>query len=367
MDTIEVVEPGLLTTVQDRGRYGYLRYGVPVSGAMDYFALRVANLLVGTPQEEACLEITFVGPRLRFLKDTTIALAGADLSPIVDGVPIPMWQSVWVQQGSLLSFGTTRGGVRAYLAVAGGLDVPRVMGSKSTYLKAAIGGIEGRALRAGDRLPTPDTAGQPINVSRRLPERGIPSYGHHHELRVIMGPQDDAFTEEGIQTFLGSQYAVTPQSDRMGYRLEGPEIQHKSGADIISDGIPLGAVQVPADGLPIVLLADRGTTGGYAKIATVITADIYKLAQAAPGDTVRFTKITLEEAYQALKEQDELLQQIEELSTATRRFRVTVNGQIYEVTAELEALSIEGQERPVFSTTLTHESERYDVEVWPLE
>ena len=368
MDTIEVIEPGLLTTVQDTGRYGYQRYGVPVSGALDTLALRVANLLVDNSQEEACLEVTLIGPQLRFLRSITIALTGADLGPTLDATPVPMWQSVQVHEGSILTFQGARDGVRTYLAVSGGLDVPQVMGSRSTYLRAGIGGVEGRALRAGDIIGTPDTPGSASTVRWRLPERYIPFYGHHHELRVIMGPQDDAFTEEGIQTFLSSQYTVTPESDRMGYRLEGPKIQHRADADIISDGSPLGAVQVPADGMPIVLLADRGTTGGYTKIATVISADIYKLAQAAPGNTVRFTKVSLEEAYQAVREQEEMFQHVEELpGTATRRFRVTVNDQPYEVTAEMEAPPTEEPEEGAFNTTLTHESERYDVEVWPLE
>ena len=300
MEIFEVIQPGPLTTVQDMGRYGYQQYGVPVSGAMDNYALRLANLLVGNSEGDACLEITLLGLQLRVLEDTVVAITGADLSPKLNGESLPMWEAVMVGRGDTLSFPWPKVGCRSYLAVAGGIDVPKVMGSRSTHTRSRIGGFEGRALCAGDRL----SSGQayPQILKRRLPSQYIPEYRNQSELRVIMGPQDDHFTEEGIRTFLGSEYTISTKADRMGYRLEGPPIEHKAGADIISDGIPLGAVQVPGDRLPIVVLADRQTTGGYTKIATVITVDINKLAQAKPGDKVKFTQIREEEAYQSLKE-----------------------------------------------------------------
>jgi antagonist of KipI len=332
--TLEIIEPGLLTTVQDKGRYGYQRFGVPVSGAMDAFALRAANLLVGNRDDAAGLEMTVLGPRIRFLADTWIALTGADLSPALDGGPIPTWRTVEAPSGSVLSFQGARDGMRSYLAVAGGIAVPVVMGSRSTYVRAGIGGFQGRALKARDLLSTLE-----VEPGRRFTERGLPegypapSYGHSHELRVVLGPQDKAFTEEGIATLLSSDYKVSMHSDRVGYRLDGPKIQHASGFDIVSDGTPLGAVQVPGDGRPIILLADRGTTGGYTKIATVISADISKLAQAMPGDTVRFKAVAIEDAHQALRQQEATLDAIR-LAGGPGRLSIAVGGHPFEVVVE---------------------------------
>jgi len=297
-EVFEAVQPGSLTTVQDKGRFGYQQYGVPVSGAMDGYALMVANLLVGNDEGDACLEITVLGPRLRILVDTLVAATGADLSPALNNNPLPMWEAVKVYSGDTISFGHPKRGCRSYLSVAGGIDVPEVMGSRSTYVKSCLGGLEGRPLRSGDRLRSGETC---VEISaRKLPSQYIPEYQSENELRVILGPQDDYFTERGIQTFLHSEYRVSVQADRMGYRLEGLPIEHKAGADIISDGVPFGAVQVPGDGLPIILLADRQTTGGYVKIATVSSIDLCKLAQAKPGDGVRFLQVTKEEACQLL-------------------------------------------------------------------
>ncbi len=303
--TFEVIQPGPLTTVQDLGRYGYQQYGVPVSGAMDNYALRVANLLVGNNEGEAGLEITLLGPQLRLLKDTVVAITGADLSPMLNNNPLPMWAAVMVSGGATISFHWPKRGCRSYLAVAGGIDIPKVMGSSSTYVKSNIGGVEGRPLRAGDCLKSGQA--RPGILARKLPPQYVPEYRNQSELRVILGPQDDHFTEKGIHDFLHSEYTISTEADRVGYRLQGPRIEHKAGADIISDGIPLGAVQVPGNGLPIVLMADRQTTGGYAKIATVITVDVAKLAQAKPGDKVRFRQITEEAAHQALREYEQTI------------------------------------------------------------
>jgi antagonist of KipI len=213
-----------------------------------------------------------------------------------------------------LWFAGPKDGIRGYLAIAGGIDVPLVLGSRSTYLRSRLGGIEGRALKAGDILHVLDhEAGPKPGMDRRYPAgvsgRALlpgrhPVYGHEHMVRVVLGPQDDRFTPDGVRTFLSSTYSVTPQSDRMGYRLAGPAIAHTAGPDIVSDGTPLGAVQVAGDGVPIVLMADRGTAGGYTKIATVISVDVYRLSQAAPGDVVRFQSISVGEAHRAVREQE---------------------------------------------------------------
>ncbi len=288
----------MLTTVQDLGRYGYERYGIPVAGAMDPFALQVANILVGNKPGEAALEITIAGPVLRATESCLIAVTGADLGLRLDGRPLPPWMSMFVRRGCIIEFSGRKRGCRAYLAVAGGIDVPPLMGSKSTYLSGGFGGLAGRALKKGDLIPTgPTTFHLPSLAGREFPADRIPPYSDAPEVHVILGPQEDYFTEEGIAAFLSSRYQVSPTSDRMGYRLQGAAIAHKGRADIISDGIVLGSVQVPADRQPMVMMADHQTTGGYPKIATVIGADIPLLAQCMPGaSTVTFQAITIEEA-----------------------------------------------------------------------
>lgn len=308
MRTIEVVKGGMFTTVQDLGRYGYQRFGVPVSGALDQFALRVGNLLVGNKEGDAGLEATFLGPTLRFHFNAIIAVTGGDLSPVLDGQPVPGWMAVAVSEGSTLVFRAPKEGIRAYVCVRGGIDVPVVMGSRSTFTRSRFGGLEGRALASGDIVPVAGAdSDAPGPVERAFAHDAVPHYGHQHTLRVTMGPQDDRFTRAGLDTFLASTFTVTPMFDRMGYRLEGPVIRHKKSADIISDGTSRGAVQVPGSGKPIVLLADCGTTGGYTKIATVISTDLPRIAQAQPGDTVAFRAVGLEEAHRALREQEDFI------------------------------------------------------------
>ena len=305
---METLEPGLLTSVQDMGRYGFQRFGVPVSGAMDPFSLRASNVLVGNDQDAACLEMTVIGPRIRFLEDTLIAITGADLAFAIDGERMPRWQAIHVGKGSVLTSDVMVDGMRAYLAIDGGIDVPEVMGSRSTYSTSRIGGHRGRPLKVGDVL-----SALPSDPSRRHDERALPEdlepvhYGHSHVIRVIVGPQADAFTPGALETLFDSRYSVSNDSDRVGYRLEGPHLRHEAGADIISDGSPAGAIQVPADGMPIVLMADRGPTGGYAKIATVISTDLGRLAQARPGDTISFRQVTVAQANSALLEQEAIL------------------------------------------------------------
>jgi biotin-dependent carboxylase-like uncharacterized protein len=323
MKTLDVLDGGFLTTVQDLGRYGYQRFGVPTSGALDRWSLRAANRLVGNADGAAGLELTLAGPRLAFLVPATIALTGADLGARLDGLPVPRWESVTVRAGAALTFTGPQEGVRAYLAVAGGLDVPVVLGSRSTYVRSKLGGYQGRPLKAGDILCA--GAEHPVLQGGRrvLPPDARPTYGGDHRVRVILGPQDDRFTEAGIRVFLSSRYTVTAHSDRMGSRLTGPVIEHTRGPDLVSDGTPAGAVQVAGDGVPIVLLADRGTAGGYTKIATVISADLPEFAQAAPGDTVRFEAVPVTSAHALLREAEERLARIGPARPDAARDRVT--------------------------------------------
>lgn len=309
---LHILSPGLFTTVQDRGRYGYQRFGVPVSGAMDEFALRSANLLVGNSQEQACIEMTVLGPTIQFQQDSLIAATGADLTGMLNGSPLPRWQAVKVPKDSELSFNKMQDGMRAYLAVAGGFDVPVVMGSRSTYVLSGIGGFQGRPIAAGDTLEIRPGG---ITDSREAPswplDCPIPTYGDHHEIRVIMGPQDNAFGQDALDTLFGENFTVGLDSDRMGYKLEGKPLTHLDKPDIVSDGNPPGAIQVSGDGLPTILLADRGTTGGYTKIATVITADLGKISQAVPNQTVSLKEVTLDEANYAAVELECVLAAIE--------------------------------------------------------
>ncbi len=302
MDVFEVVRPGLLTTVQDLGRVGYQKYGVPTSGAMDRTALRAANLLLDNEEGFAGLEATAEGPTLRALLDLVVAIVGADMQPLVDGKPVECGTAIGIRSGQILELQRARRGLRAYLAIAGGIDVPVMLGSRSTCLPAAFGGIQGRALREGDLLSVGCAGRQPMALSgRRLPSGWVEPTGDVLSLRVVLGPQEDWFTPEGIRTFLSGSYRLTPQMDRMGARLQGPPIAHRSGADIISDSTPLGAVQVPPDGQPMILLADRQTTGGYTKIAVIVQEDIFRLGQATPGRVVRFRQISVPEACAALR------------------------------------------------------------------
>ena len=303
-----------MTTVQDLGRFGYQQYGVPTSGALDNYAFRIGNLLVGNEEGASSLEITLLGCQLRTLQDIKVAITGADLAATINGKPAPAWESLLIKSGDVLSFPRLDSGCRAYLAISGGIDVPEVMKSASTYIKAGIGGLSGRPLRQGDTLKAHESTASAAVT--RLPSEYIPAYENQITLRVILGPQDDFFTEEGICTFLNSEYTVTTQADRMGYRLEGPRIEHREEADIISDGIPLGAIQVPGDGLPIILLADRQTTGGYTKIATVISIDIPKVAQAKPGDKIKFQQVTEEQAVALLKKYEQQMATIKSILQA---------------------------------------------------
>lgn len=313
METLEVLSPGPLTTVQDRGRFGYGRYGVAPSGAVDSVSLRIGNLLVDNPEDEACLETTVLGLKVRALTHLVIAITGADLQPHLKDKPLEMWHSHLLREGETLSFRGPRSGCRAYLALGGGISLSPVMGSKSTNLFSRFGGLEGRPLKKGDILSSDSPHLHLKARGRAIDQRWIPSYPKNWELRVIFGPQDDHFTEGSKRTFLHAFFEVTPQSDRTGVRLAGPALQTKPGMEdsIISEGVISGTIQVPGDGQPIIILAET-VTGGYRKIATVVTADLPLLGQIKPGDTVRFEEISLDEACQALKEAEATIERVRE-------------------------------------------------------
>lgn len=289
---IKIIQAGPLTTVQDKGRFGYQRSGIGQAGAMDQEAYAAANRLAANLPGAAVLEMTMLGATLQFTAKHVCALTGADMQAKLDGVPQERYKSFTVEAGQTLALGFAQKGLRGYFAVQGGIEVPRVLGSRSTDVKSHLGGLEGRALKNGDELEVGEHDGLPP-IYTSLP---VPEYPEEVAIRAILGPQDDFFTAKGIATFFNTSYAVTPQSDRMGIRLEGAAIENKAGVDIVSDGITFGSVQIPANGMPIVLMADHQTAGGYAKIATVVSADLPKLAQVKPGQRVRFIQCTVLEA-----------------------------------------------------------------------
>ena len=297
---LEVIKPGLLTTVQDQGRWGYQCYGVAVAGAMDTFALAAANLLVGNPEGAAGLEMTILGPTLRILREANFAIAGADLGPRLNGEPISNWTCHFAQPGAVLDFAGRKSGIRAYLAISGGVDVPRIMDSRATYLLGRFGGLAGRALKLRDRLPILLPAAEPRNFPGRIfPEEYRPPYRKNPTLRVVPGPFADFFSREAIQVFFSTEYTITPQSDRMGYRLQGKPLRREKAKELISCGLANGTIQVPPDGQPIILLADRQSIGGYPILATLILADLPLIAQCAPGDLLRFSPVSVDEAREA--------------------------------------------------------------------
>jgi antagonist of KipI len=327
-----VLAPGVLTTVQDLGRVGFAKQGVSPSGAMDAYALRTANLLVGNHEEAAGLEVTAGGLRIEFRHDALMALGGAGISPEISGVSVPTWRALYLQKGSVLETGKARWGWRGYLAVAGGIDVPVVMGSRSTYLRAGIGGLEGRAVRAGDVLrrgrAADDAERAMLQSSRSLgplpfaltdrilaePERLYRS----DTVRFVRGPHWDMLDERDRTTLVNEPFEISDRSDRMGYRLSGPDLRSAKGAELISTAVLTGTVQVPPGGEPIVLLADRQTTGGYPMVAQVIRADLGVLAQLRPGDEIRFTESSLAEARRALQNVEDVVIELKEAGERAR-------------------------------------------------
>lgn len=295
---LAIVDGGLFSTLQDAGRFGYQRVGISNSGAMDLAALRIANALVGNDPDTAAVEITMAGPRFTVHAERCrIALAGAEIALTINDRPAELLQAHDLARGDRVAIGRARSGMRAYLALAGGLDLPPVLGSLSTHTRSGIGGLDGGALQSGARLPLRMVAPGPLlRLDRaRLPVRSGP-------LRVVLGPQDDAFTAAGIATFLSARYVLSNRADRMGCQLEGPAVEHAAGFNIVSDGIANGSIQVPGHGRPIILLADRQSTGGYPKIGTVIGPDLGRLAQLRPGDGLTFEAVSPAQAALAAKE-----------------------------------------------------------------
>jgi KipI family sensor histidine kinase inhibitor len=353
---ITVLKPGALSTVQDAGRFGYQVAGVPPSGPMDSYSLSLANILAGNEPDAACLECTLGGQELRFDTASVFALTGADAPAFLNDQAVPMHRTLRATEGDTLRLGLARTGLRIYLAVAGGFAVPTVMGSRATFQRGGFGGFKGRALAAGDTLPL----GLPVEVAagnapdsaipdRVVPQALIPVFPEEICVRAIPSHEADRFTDLGLSQFFSATYTVSQKSDRMGCRLEGPAIEHSQGADIISSGVQTGTIQVPGDGQPIVLMADRQTTGGYTRIAQVIRADLPLLGQARPGSKVRFVQATLAEAAKALAVQSERLKAVQmnflkaapalagkpgTRSAEARNFRVDIDGQSYMVTLE---------------------------------
>lgn len=302
MASLTIIRPGMLTTLQDLGRWGRQGSGVPVAGPMDSYSHRLANQLASNDDSAAALEVTLIGPELEAQSDLVCAVAGASFALTVDGVEVPMHRAFMVRGGSRLRFGARSAGARATLAVRGGFDVDATFGSRATSLISRMGPFGGRALAAGDVLPVGSAgAGPTASLARAAVPLELPSGGA--TLRVIRGPHDGMFTAQAFDTLFRGTYTITPSSNRMGYRLAGPALQHGGAADILSDATPLGSVQVPASGQPILLMADRQTTGGYPRIATVISADIPLAGQLAPGDSITFSPCDRAAAFEALRQQ----------------------------------------------------------------
>jgi antagonist of KipI len=317
MAEARVIKPGMLTSIQDLGRWGYQSRGVSVAGPMDAYSHRLANALAGNVVGAATLEVTLVGPELLFDDERVIGVAGAEFELTVNGQAVPANTAFAVRAGWHLRFGRRLRGTRAYVAMTGGIGVTPVLGSRATHLASRMGGLDGRSLEAGDRLPLGDPRSRSgldspgkVGVLRRSAGiRAVPD--GHARLRVLPGPQDDYFGDEALRALQAGTYAVGQHSDRMGFRLEGAPLKHSRGADVISDATPMGALQVPASGLPILLMADRQTTGGYAKIATVITADLDLAGQLGPGDTISFVVCSRAEAMAALIARERALMTLE--------------------------------------------------------
>jgi len=330
----EIIQSGSLSTVQDKGRCGYFSQGFEENGACDKYSMKLANLLAGNsekPEDAAVVEFTFYGGGICFRSDEIFALTGADMEPALNGRPISMYQPVLAHPGDILTLEAAVSGLRTYMAIYGGISVPLVMGSRSTSLKCRMGGSEGRPLRVGDVLESENSQEQIRQMKERLKGRADFSVGADEQwlrrsstpcrfygserfvlLRATAGPQDEAFTENGRGTFVRTPYRLSKDCDRMACRLEGPAIEMKNGADIISDGIVEGSVQVTASGLPLILMADHQTTGGYAKIATVISTDIPALAQLRPGEGVTFRYVTPMEAIAIRRKEERKLGYLKE-------------------------------------------------------
>lgn len=305
MSEIHVQSPGLLTTVQDLGREGFGPLGVSPSGAADPVSLRLGNRLVGNPQGGAALEMTLLGGTFLFPQGAILALTGSDFGSTLDGVPLDQSTAVEARPGQTLHVGSTRSGARCYLCVQGSVVVKPFLGSASTHLLSGLGGHQGRALRKGDVLHI----GPPITSFRKrtIVSRAAEQLAPRKLLRVTPGPQSDWFSKSSLQAFYAGTYRVTEESNRMGLRLEGKPVAPESGGELITEGVSIGAVQITAGGLPIILFVEQQTTGGYAKIANVISADLHSLGQLRPRDEIRFEQVSWETARALFREQEKLL------------------------------------------------------------
>ncbi len=317
---IRVKSPGLLTTVQDTGRFGEYAIGMPPSGAMDVFSYQVGNYLVGNDDGAAGLEITYFGPELEFTEDAVIAVTGAEMPPKINGEEAPTWETLQVGEGDVLSFDYLKNGARSYLAVAGGIDAPVFMHSRSTYTLIGLGGHEGRAIQEGDELQLGEARNGEAQIGKKVDVSNIPTYTKETELRVIIGLASYRLTEESMKEFLNVEWTVTPDADRVGYRYRGGELgfverEQPAGAgsdpaNVVDFGYPIGSIQVPGGVEPIVLMNDAVTGGGYATIGTVISADRDRLAQSKTNDKTRFRSIGLQEALEAREDRRKRLAEI---------------------------------------------------------
>ncbi|WP_266081023.1 5-oxoprolinase subunit C family protein [Haladaptatus caseinilyticus] len=315
---IKVLEPGISTTVQDLGRYGHYHIGMPPSGAMDQFSHKVANYLVGNDEDRATLEITYQGPDLKFEEDAVVAIAGADMNATIDDEPISNWTSHRVDAGDILSFDFATEGARSYLAIAGGIDVPLTMDSRSTYTLIGIGGYDGRQLQEGDSLSVEDDGDHSAHIDSQVSDEHRPTYGDMGPIRVVMGLCDYRLTDESKAEFLETEWTVTPEADRVGYRLDGIDLEFiereqpfGAGTDpsnVVDLGYPVGSIQVPEQ--PIVLMRDAVTGGGYATIGTVISPDRNRLAQHQTHQSFSFESVTVDEALDARRHLTERLEAI---------------------------------------------------------
>ncbi|MGM9924473.1 MAG: biotin-dependent carboxyltransferase family protein [Bacillus sp. (in: firmicutes)] len=311
---IIVNKPGLLTSIQDKGRYGFQKYGVVASGVMDNYAHRIANLLVGNDEEDAVIEISLTGPELFFEEPCTIAICGGDFSPHLNGKAVGTWRPLSIQKDSVLTFKAAKKGCRAYIALAEGLAIEEVLDSKSTYLRGQLGGFGGRALQANDKLRTKQSNKTPLVETPNwfVASDYIPVPGQCALIRAIKGRQYDWFSEDSKKALFSSHFTVTNESDRMGYRLNGAKLELDNAEEMISEAVSFGTIQVPGEGNPIVLLADRQTTGGYPKIGQIATVDLPVMAQLKPGDQLRFVEITIAEAQRLWLEQERQIQMIKQ-------------------------------------------------------
>lgn len=305
MKAIVVQAPGLFTTVQDLGREGFGPIGVSASGAADPISLRIGNQLAGNPYGAAALEMTLVGGAFTFECAAVIAVTGADFGPSLERIPLTMWTSIEIQKGQTVTLGSSRSGARAYLCVQGGISIEPFLGSASTHVLSGLGGFEGRALRAGDRLEIGATTS--LFRKRSLSPKVLERLQPRKTIRVTDGPQSDWFAQPSWKIFCESTFRVAEQSNRMGIRLEGAPIPIDASREMITEGVSLGAIQVPPSGLPIILFVEQQTTGGYPKIANVISADLHSLGQLRPRDAIRFERIEMNEARSLLIQQQSLL------------------------------------------------------------